>query len=572
MDELTPGELVHEVEIAYSAQALTEKLKSYDLNPETTYTKPRLDLSALNSVEKIEGAQANLFFMQLCEALKHWPQAHNAESFTAHINQLIFLWLNAIQDGASTQTILSLLKCFELKYGFGASKSPQLHLFLFDLLADTLHQHQQLALDYVVNFDANTKLANTNQIIPNINIAAKKAGDRQLISLFSLNFQSVRNKLALSKFVALELNKQIASILQQNIPANCSLHFAGDSQFDIIIPKVTGIAQLNLLAAKISRAFEEMLFLNFQSVLVTPYIGCALAQASEKSAQDLYNNSKIALESAISTQQHFVIYSEALQEKILEQNNVEAKVLEAFGSDNLTLFFQPIVNLKNGKCAGAELLLRWSERFGYNVYPSLTIEILNKVGKGKLFTRWLINSACRYASELIFEHQLKIYLTINLRAEDLYDTELPHLLTQAIALWKLDPKDIILEITENGILEYNESSNSVISQLAENGFKFALDDFGTGFSSLSRLRTMPIDLIKIDQSFVRDITNSKDDYEIVQSIAMLAKSLGKEVLAEGVEDEACLAQIKKLEIDKCQGYFFARPMPFEQFIEWAKAH
>ena len=129
-----------------------------------------------------------------------------------------------------------------------------------------------------------------------------------------------------------------------------------------------------------------------------------------------------------------------------------------------------------------------------------------------------------------------------------------------------------MEITENGILEYNESTHIVINQLTESGFKFALDDFGTGFSSLSRLRTMPIDLIKIDQSFVRDITHSRDDFEIVQSIAMLAKSLGKEVLAEGVEDEACLNLIKKLEIDKCQGYFFAKPMPFDQFVEWAKAY
>ena len=170
------------------------------------------------------------------------------------------------------------------------------------------------------------------------------------------------------------------------------------------------------------------------------------------------------------------------------------------------------------------------------------------------------------------EHNLKIYLTINLRAEDLYDMELPHLLSQAIALWKIDAKDLILEITENGILEYNESSTSVISQLSEIGIRFALDDFGTGFSSLSRLRTMPIDLIKIDQSFVRDIAHSKDDFEIVQSIAMLAKSLGKEVLVEGVEDKECLALVKKLNIDKCQGYYFAKPMPYEQFIEWVKAH
>ena len=569
MDELIPSEPVHEVEIAYSQQALMHKLQAYGLNPRTVHAKLRINISKLTQAEK---TQTNDFLLQLCKALRNWLPGHSAESFTANLNQLIFLWLNAMQDGTSTQAILNLLKCFELTSNFGISSASKIHLFLFDLLTETSHQHQQLALNYVLNFDANTELPNANQIIPSLEVAVKQANERQLVSLFSLHFQSARNKLTLSKLVALNLNKQIADILKQNVATDYQLFFAGDSQFDILIPKIASIAQLNLLAAKISRAFEQMLFLNHQSILITPYIGCAFTLANTQAAHNLYNNSKMALESAIAKQQPFVIYSDELQEQLLEQNNLETKVLEAFGTDNLTLFFQPIVNLKNGKCAGAELLLRWSEKFGYNVYPSLTIEILNKVGKGKLFTRWLINSACRYASELIFEHKLNIYLTINLRAEDLYDTELPHLLSQAIALWRLDPKDIILEITENGILEYNESSNSVISQLAENGFKFALDDFGTGFSSLSRLRTMPIDLIKIDQSFVRDITHSKDDFKIVQSIALLAKSLGKEVLAEGVEDEACLAQIKKLKIDKCQGYFFARPMSYEQFIAWAKAH
>jgi EAL domain-containing protein (putative c-di-GMP-specific phosphodiesterase class I) len=112
----------------------------------------------------------------------------------------------------------------------------------------------------------------------------------------------------------------------------------------------------------------------------------------------------------------------------------------------------------------------------------------------------------------------------------------------------------------------------VIKELTESGFSLALDDFGTGFSSLSRLRTMPIDLIKIDQSFVRDITHSKNDFEIVKSIAMLATSLGKEVLAEGVEDKKCLDLIKKLKIHKCQGFYFAKAMPFEQFTVWAKKH
>jgi EAL domain-containing protein (putative c-di-GMP-specific phosphodiesterase class I)/GGDEF domain-containing protein len=566
------SESVHEVEIAYSQNTLLNKTHDYGLSKSTLCSKVSVNQKKLSELEVDEYLQADSYVSKLFHEIRNWQSSQNFEVFTSKINQLVYLWLNAIQDGSSTHIILKLLKAFELKSSFGRSNSSKLHLFLFDLVIESTRRHEKIAQEYAANYDSNTMLPNAIQLTKAIDFAFSKASEDSLIGLFSMHFQATKNKLSLSKIETLDLNKQIASLLLQNISADSQLYFSGDSQFDLLIPNLTSVSQLNLLAAKISRVFEQMLFLKFQSILATPFIGCAYTYTKAHSTRELYNDAKLALDSAILRLQPFVIYSEELEEQLLEQNSIEAKVLEAFASDNLTLFFQPIVNLKNDKCVGAELLLRWSEKFGSNIYPSITIEILNKVGKGKLFTRWLINSACRFASELIHDHSLKIYLTLNLRAEDLYDTELPHLLFQAISLWKLDTKDIILEITENGILEYNESSTSVINQLAENGFKFALDDFGTGFSSLSRLRAMPIDIIKIDQSFVKDISESRDDFEIVQSIALLAKSLGKEVLAEGVETKSCLDLIKQLEIDKCQGYFYSKPMPFEQFTDWAKSH
>ena len=561
-----------EVEIAYSEQAILDKLQIYKLNPQTVFSKIKINLGALHQVELVDKSQENTFLQRLCNEIKNWQPSENLSSFTANINQLVFIWLNAIQDGASTQSVLMYLKCLELKSMFGISSSSKLHCFLFDLVAETSQQHQQLQLHYVLNFDANTQLPNAGQVALSLEKVIAAASDHQLIGLLSVHFQLSKSNPIFSHVATASLSKKIAHLLQQNIPAEYQLYFGGNLQFDILIPYLADDIQLNLLAAKLQRAFEQMLFFDNQSALVTPFIGCAYYEKSSKKIYDLHVCSKLALENALYKQLPFVIYSEELKALFLEQTELENKVLEAFASDNLTLFFQPIVNLADESCAGAELLLRWSEKAGYSVYPNITVEILNKVGKGKLFTRWLINSACRYAAELEHDHKLKLYLTINLRAEDMYDIELPHLLMQVLTLWKITAKNIVLEITENGILEYNDTTNSVINQLAANGFRLALDDFGTGFSSLARLRTMPIDLIKIDQSFVRDITHSMDDFEIVNSIAMLSKSLGKEVLAEGVEDKECLDLIKKLHIDKCQGYYFAKPMPFEQFITWAKEH
>ncbi|MES2636285.1 MAG: GGDEF domain-containing protein, partial [Pseudomonadota bacterium] len=483
---------------------------------------------------------------------------------------LIFFWLNSIQNGTDIQTILNCLSFVEVNALFKKQNTSKFHLFLFDMVAETTQRYQQQQLNYTLNFDPHTQLPNSNQILNHIENTLNQSGDSQLIALFSIQFQIARNSPIFSHLVTISLSKKIAAILKQNISTNIILFHTGNLQFDLLITDLNSSSHLNLLAAKINRAFEEILILKNDSILVTPFVGAAVVEKTTANSQDLYENAKLALENAIAKHQHFVIYSASIEDESKIQNVLENKVLEAFATDSLTLFFQPIIDINQSTCAGAELLLRWSDNTVQNIYPSVTIEILNKVGKGKLFTRWLINSACRYASELIQKHDLRIYLTLNLRAEDLYDTELPHLLLQAMALWKISPLDIVLEITENGFLEINEISQSVIKSLSDNGIRLALDDFGTGFSSLSRLRTMPIDLIKIDQSFVRDIKHSADDFEIVQSIAMLANSLGKEVLAEGVEDKDCLDLIRQMKIHKCQGFYFAKPMPFEDFVVWAK--
>lgn len=579
----SPANIAHEVEIIYTEQILMEKLSAQTLKSNHVFSSLKVNYQLLARAEQSSQMAINSFLFQLGFALKNWLSSKDSKEFTDKINQLVFLWLNAIQDGASTQIVMRYLRCFELKSRFelksifGNNQTYKAHCFLYDLLAETMQKHQQLQLDYVQNFDANTQLRQSSQLLLNLENITNNNDNNQLISVFSIHFQVAKNNPIFSHIIAMSLSKKITAILLQHIPAESTLYYSGNLQFDLLIPNlknsdVKNTIQLNLLAAKLSRAFEELIFLGNQSILVTPFIGCALLDYSSQKLQDILACANFALESALSSKQSLVMYSDELQVQLSTQNDLEKRVLYAFASDSLTLFFQPIIDLKTTTCVGAELLLRWSESAGPSVYPSLTVEILNKVGKGKLFTRWLVNSACRYASELLQEHQLKVYLTLNLRAEDLYDVELPHMLTQALALWTINPKDIILEVTEDGILEMNDTTNSVIKQLAESGFRLALDDFGTGFSSLSRLRSMPIDLIKIDQSFVRNIQHSKDDLEIVKSIALLANSLGKEVLAEGVEDKACLDIIKKLNIHKCQGYYFAKPMPFEQFIAWAKKH
>ena len=550
-------------QINCSEELILAKLINYKLKPQLVFAKLKVNASQLNAVE----TSPNL--IKLRSKLTNWPSCENLSAFSSHINQLASIWLNALQQGESLQSVISLLKCFEIKF-FGLSNSAQVHCFVLDLLAETSMQQQAIKLDYLQNYDADTQLPNANKILAEIDRAVAITQDSHSIGLFSIQFQLSKNNPVFSSSASSYSSKAIAEILQINVPRDGSIYYNGQLQFDILLPNLTDELKLNLLAAKLQRAFEQMVLVENQFVLITPIIGSVYALKSTIKADSLLSCARLAVESAQSNQQAYTIYSEALKTQLNTQNALENKILEAFNNDSLTLYLQPVVNLKDASCAGAELLLRVGDKAEFSIHPGLTVEILNKVGRGKLFTRWLINSACRYAAELKYEHKLDLYLTINLRAEDLYDFELPHMLLQAIALWKLSPSNLVLEVTENGVLELNETTSGVINELAKNGFKLALDDFGTGYSSLSRLRTMPIDIIKIDQTFVRDISSSKEDFEIVKSIAALATSLGKEVIAEGVEDQKSLDLIKKMKISKCQGYFFAKPMPIEKFVKWAK--
>ena len=440
-------------------------------------------------------------------------------------------------------------------------------------MIETLNKYHTLTLDHLLNYDENSQLPNEKQLLSNLTLALSQINDTELTTLFSLHFKIKDHQFLLRKTASQDLSKKLAEVLSKNIDKHSQLYFTGDYQFELLIPHAANTMQLDLLVAKIFRAFESIILFNNQSVILKPFIGCSFSKANQLTAHDIFHNAKLALEHGLNKQKHYIVYSEELEQAVNEQLALESKVLAAFDSSNLTLNLQPILDLKTNTCVGAELLLYCPDNLGQKIPPHTVLEILNHVEKkGALFTHWLINTACRYAHEITTLHQLDIYLTLNLRAEDLCNTELPALFSNALALWNLNPKHIILEITEKGILEKNEHSNGVINALSELGFKFALDDFGTGFSSLTRLRTLPIDLIKIDQSFIKNIHHSKEDYEIVHSIAMLAKNLGKEVVAEGVEDAECLKLIKALKINKCQGYHFSKALPYEGFIEWVQAH
>jgi EAL domain-containing protein (putative c-di-GMP-specific phosphodiesterase class I) len=346
----------------------------------------------------------------------------------------------------------------------------------------------------------------------------------------------------------------------------------------ILIDPLKSPTQLNLIATKLSHAFETALPIENNTLILNPYFGAISTFNIQTNAISFYEHARLALHQAIVKNEQIKIYDQNISSSFMNTRLLDEAIIEALQQNELSLFLQPIVTINDktitGKistletCKSAEVLLRWPSQEWQSISPARMLDVIYKKGFGKVFIRWLINNACQRSAELASTYHHDISLTINLSSTDLLDADLPALLSQSIELWRIPASNLTIEITENDILVDEVKVSQVLDKIIDLGCNLALDDFGTGYSSMARLRNMPINIVKIDQSFVRNISSSAQDKKIVQSIIKLAHSLGKEVVAEGVEDLACLEILKEMNCEKIQGYYYGKPMSFEEFISW----
>lgn len=553
-------------DVEYPKENLKIKAEQYQLSVASLAGPYHVDLSQIEYLyHQLPADERNQSQEQLFGCIATWPHQLEWDDFCNKINQCVELWVLSTQSNTQLTTITNLLRCIKIE---PEERTPAFHLFLFEMLGESLHLYEHHQIQYLLNHDAVTNLPNTHLLLQEIAFQAN-LNQPKPFSLLAIRFLIERGSNAVSPMLQPNLSIKVAELLATCIPGDFTIYQSGPLFFNVLIERDINSTQLNLLAAKIQRCYEQIINVENQVFIVMPVIGAAI-QTPQTEYAKAYDYARVALNHALSHEVDVVIYTPAISNEVERQKKLDFDITEAFNNEDLELYLQPIVGLPDGHCVGAEVLLRWPNAKSKGIYPNVMVEIINKVGLGKMFTRWLIHSVCRLANELINKNQLNVYLTLNLRAEDLYDKDLPLLILQSSQFWKVKPVDLILEITENGILEENETTLSTIQQITDNGFKLALDDFGTGYSSMARLRNMPISLIKIDQSFVRDIHQSDKDFSIVQSMASLAKSIGKEVLVEGIENQAALDLINQIGIKKAQGYFFSKPMPFDDFVQWAK--
>ena len=272
----------------------------------------------------------------------------------------------------------------------------------------------------------------------------------------------------------------------------------------------------------------------------------------------------LAMYEAKKTNKKLVFYTTDLGKKADDILRMNSKIKTGIEQNEFLLFYQPLICAKTGEQHGLEVLIRWPQADGSLLSPENFIKIAERSSLILALTKWVVIKA---VSDL---KKLKAMgftgtLHINLSARDLKSSEF---YDYVIALYDLDPSisdSIIFEITESAMMTNIEGARMMIKALNTKGFKFSIDDFGTGFSSLSLLRELPIEQIKIDRTFVSGMLEQKADYAIVKSIIYLAKQLECNVVAEGVESQAVEVALTSLDCDFLQGYYYAKPTPLETF-------
>jgi len=263
-----------------------------------------------------------------------------------------------------------------------------------------------------------------------------------------------------------------------------------------------------------------------------------------------------------------LLYDQAMYQRLAQRLMLESEIKDAIKFKQFSLSLQPQIELSTGRLAGFEALLRWQHPVRGTVTPDEFIGILENSPQMIELGYWVFQRSFELAKELIGKGYPDIRISINLSAEQFLDPALPGLLELWLDDLALSAQHFELELTERTLVQNIETTLSAMRQLKAQGFYFSIDDFGTGYSSLSYLKQMPVDIIKIDKSFIFGMLENDADYQIIVSTIAMVQKLELKVVAEGVENRAQLQLLKQHRCDFAQGYYFARPLNEAQLAEF----
>jgi diguanylate cyclase (GGDEF)-like protein/PAS domain S-box-containing protein len=431
-------------------------------------------------------------------------------------------------------------------------------------------------LHYLAHHDALTGLANRALLFDHLeNALAQAERSEHMVALLYLDldrFKSVND--GLGHGIGDRLLKAIAERLDRCVREADTVARLGGDEFVILLPSTRHVDE----PAHVAQNLIELLRTPFVidsglELFATASIGITVFPIDGEDAETLLRNADLAMYRAKSRGGGvYEFYAEYMTAQTNRYLDMEHKLRYALERNELSLRYQPRIEMHTGKVCAVEALLRWTHPELGDVAPVDFVPVLEETGLIAPVGRWVLQTACRYAQHLQQAGLSRLRVAVNLSPRELRDTGFLPFIRQCLEEFGLEGRCLELEITESLLIENLSTTSAMLDVLHELGVYISIDGFGTGCSSLGYLKRLPIDSLKIDRTFIRDITSNADDKAIVTAIIAMARTLGYSTAAEGVETPEQSELLRSLGSDELQGFYFSRPLPAAQLEEWIFRH
>jgi diguanylate cyclase len=423
-------------------------------------------------------------------------------------------------------------------------------------------------LQYLAAHDSLTGLPNRQRFKERLNRAiadTERHGRAIAVAVFDLDhFSAINHSLGhgVGDWLLTEVARRVTGVISNST----TLARLDGDEFAVLIDNVAARLEAQTVATAILTAFKEPLRVNGIDVSLRSTIGLSVWPDDGRRCDDLLDHAQVAM--AIAKERgggQSLFFQPAMSHSLHERLALENDLRRALAAEEFELYYQPEISAKTGKIAAAEALLRWRHPIKGLLGPSSFIALAEETGLMIPLGEWVLREACRQARAWQLELGCTFPVAVNLSATQFRHQNILRMIHSALSDAGLDGRALEIELTESALMTDPEESAGVLKQLRKMGISVAIDDFGTGYSSLSYLRRFPIDKLKIDRSFIRDLTISRTDESIVRAIVSLARSVGLKVVAEGIESVEQLEFVTRLECDQWQGYHCCMPQPAARF-------
>jgi diguanylate cyclase (GGDEF)-like protein/PAS domain S-box-containing protein len=438
----------------------------------------------------------------------------------------------------------------------------------------TERKRMEDAIKHMAQHDALTGLPNRRLFIDIVNLElaqARRHGSKVAILFLDLDrFKEINDTFG-HDFGDILL-QQVAARFKGTIRGSDSVARIGGDEFNMVLSDFARSEDVSDIANKIVNSLRDPVLLEGHELHVTTSIGISIYPDDSIEVDTLLRFADIAMYHAKESGRNtFRFYNPSINIRSIERMKLDSYLRQTIKRGELSVLYQPQIDIRSGEIRHAEALVRWNHPDKGLLEPKEFIPLAEETGFITTIDEWVLSTVCRQASSWKAAGVRSFCVTVNLSSRQFQSPDLLPMISRVLGEAGLPPNCLDLEVTEGTAMKDVERSVSLLRELRAMGIHISIDDFGTGYSSLNYLKKLPIERLKIDKSFVRDIAENPDDRAIISAVTSMARKMGIRTVAEGVETEEQLEFLRASDCDEAQGYLFSRPVPAERFRELVEA-